>query len=72
LGGDQQHVDQAATLAWQAFDAYRAVSVEQRAAFLECIADEIMALDDVLVERAMAESGLPKARIEGERGRTMG
>jgi alpha-ketoglutaric semialdehyde dehydrogenase len=25
-----------------------------------------------LVERAMAESGLPKARIEGERGRTMG
>ncbi|MFT6405292.1 MAG: NADP-dependent aldehyde dehydrogenase, partial [Marinomonas primoryensis] len=72
LGGDQQHVDQAAALAWQAFDAYRAVSVEQRAAFLECIADEIMALDDVLVERAMAESGLPKARIEGERGRTMG
>ena len=72
LGGDQQHVDQAATLAWQAFDAYRAVSVEQRAAFLECIADEILALGDALVERAMAESGLPKARIEGERGRTMG
>ncbi|MCZ2721986.1 aldehyde dehydrogenase (NADP(+)) [Marinomonas sp. 15G1-11] len=72
LGGDQQHVDQAAALAWQAFDAYRAVSVEQRAAFLECIADEILALGDALVERAMAESGLPKARIEGERGRTMG
>lgn len=72
LGGDQQHVDQATALAWQSFDAYRTVSVEQRATFLECIADEILALGDVLVERAMAESGLPRARIEGERGRTMG
>lgn len=72
LGGDQQHVDQAAALAWQAFDAYRSVSAEQRAAFLECIADEVLALGDTLVDRAMAESGLPKARIEGERGRTMG
>lgn len=72
LGGDQQHVDQAATLAWEAFDAYRAISVEKRAAFLECIADEILSLGDVLIERAMAESGLPKVRIEGERGRTMG
>jgi acyl-CoA reductase-like NAD-dependent aldehyde dehydrogenase len=26
----------------------------------------------LLVERAMAESGLPKARLEGERGRTVG
>ncbi|MBJ7537251.1 aldehyde dehydrogenase (NADP(+)) [Marinomonas transparens] len=72
LGGDQQHVDQAMALAWQAFDIYRAISTERRAAFLECIADEILALGDVLVTRAMAETGLPQARIEGERGRTMG
>ncbi|TYL48936.1 aldehyde dehydrogenase (NADP(+)) [Marinomonas sp. IMCC 4694] len=72
LGGDQTHVNQAAELAWQAFDEYRAVSMEKRATFLECIADEILALGDALVERAMAESGLPKMRIEGERGRTMG
>ncbi|WP_191601845.1 aldehyde dehydrogenase (NADP(+)) [Marinomonas algicola] len=72
LGGDQQHVDQAAVLAWEAFDVYRAISVEQRAAFLDGIADEILALGDILVERAMAETGLPKARIEGERGRTVG
>ncbi|AEF55928.1 aldehyde dehydrogenase (NADP(+)) [Marinomonas posidonica] len=72
LGGDQQHVDQAVDLAWQAFDEYRGLSFERRAVFLEAIADEILALGEVLVERAMAESGLPKARIEGERGRTMG
>lgn len=71
-GGTKADVDQAVSAAWQAFDAYRAISTEKRAAFLECIADEILALGDVLVERAMAESGLPKARIEGERGRTMG
>ncbi|NLQ17357.1 aldehyde dehydrogenase (NADP(+)) [Marinomonas sp. M1K-6] len=72
LGGTKANVEQAAGAAWQAFDQYRALSVEQRAAFLECIADEILALGDALVERAVLESGLPKARIEGERGRTMG
>ncbi|WP_421855886.1 aldehyde dehydrogenase (NADP(+)) [Marinomonas sp.] len=72
LGGDKQHVDQAVALAWQAFDEYRASPVEVRATFLETIADEILALGDALIERAVAESGLPKARIEGERGRTMG
>ncbi|BFM50743.1 aldehyde dehydrogenase (NADP(+)) [Marinomonas sp. THO17] len=72
LGGDQQHVDQAVALAWQAFDDYRAMAHERRAEFLETIADEILALGDQLVERAMAETGLPQARIEGERGRTMG
>jgi alpha-ketoglutaric semialdehyde dehydrogenase len=31
-----------------------------------------MVLGDVLVERVMAETGLPRLRIEGERGRTVG
>ncbi|EXJ12482.1 NADP-dependent fatty aldehyde dehydrogenase [Nitrincola nitratireducens] len=38
---------------------------------MEGIANEIMALGDQLVERAMLETGLPQARIEGERGRTI-
>ena len=65
-------VDAAAVIADGAFDAYRSCSSEERAVFLEAIADEILALDDELVLRAMAESGLPRARIEGERGRTVG
>ncbi|SDB82598.1 aldehyde dehydrogenase (NADP(+)) [Acinetobacter boissieri] len=72
LGGNKDHVHQACTLAWQAFDDYRTRPFEQRAVFLETIALEIEALGDVLIERAMLESGLPRARLEGERGRTCG
>ncbi len=64
-------VQLACTLAERAFDAYRNISLQQRATFLETIADEILALGDTLVQRAIAESGLPQMRIEGERGRTM-
>ncbi|MGB0733079.1 MAG: aldehyde dehydrogenase (NADP(+)) [Pontibacterium sp.] len=72
LGGTQTHVDQAAQLAWGAFDQFRETSPELRATFLETCADEILALGDELVQRAMLETGLPQMRIEGERGRTMG
>jgi NADP-dependent aldehyde dehydrogenase len=65
-------VDRACALAWSAFDTYRETALEQRAAFLERIADNILNLGDALIERAMAESGLPRARLEGERGRTVG
>jgi 2,5-dioxopentanoate dehydrogenase len=63
-------LEQACTLAWQAFDRYRETTPEQRAKFLETIADRIMDLGPSLVERAMQESGLPQGRLEGERGRT--
>lgn len=43
-----------------------------RAAFLRAIAAEIEALGSTLIERAMQESGLPEARLTGERGRTCG
>ena len=65
-------VQLACKLAESAFDAYRNIPLQQRAVFLETIADEILALGDTLVQRAVAESGLPQVRIEGERGRTMG
>jgi 2,5-dioxopentanoate dehydrogenase len=54
-----------------AFDLYRQLSRNKRAAFLDAIAEEILALGDVLVQRAVSETGLPEARIVGERGRTM-
>ena len=69
-GGTGEHVAQACALAWTAFDRYRETSLEQRAAFLDTIAEQIEALGDALIDRAVAESGLPKARIQGERGRT--
>ncbi|MGP8291260.1 aldehyde dehydrogenase (NADP(+)) [Vreelandella zhanjiangensis] len=71
-GGTQAEVERACELAWSAFDTYRETSLEDRAKFLETIADEIESLGDALVERAVAESGLPQARIQGERGRTCG
>jgi NADP-dependent aldehyde dehydrogenase len=65
-------LERACALAWAAFDTYRETSLEARAAFLEAIAAAILALGDALIERATAESGLPRGRIEGERGRTVG
>jgi NADP-dependent aldehyde dehydrogenase len=70
--GNEQQVEDACALADAAFDSFRSTSAAQRAAFLEQIADNILDLGDTLVQRAMAETGLPQARIEGERGRTMG
>jgi 2,5-dioxopentanoate dehydrogenase len=70
--GTAADVDAACKLAATAFDPYRALPLSVRAAFLERIADGIAALGDALTERAHAETGLPKARLEGERGRTVG
>src|ERR1700743_2838519 len=69
-GGSVANVALACELAQQAFDPYRALPLTLRAEFLERIADGITALGDTLIQRAKEESGLPKARLEGERGRT--
>lgn len=66
------HAAEACALAEAAFPAYAALSPDARAAFLEAVAKQILAIGDVLIERAMQESGLPRARLEGERGRTVG
>ncbi|CAI9120441.1 aldehyde dehydrogenase (NADP(+)) [Brytella acorum] len=62
----------ACALADAAFDTYRHTSLSARATFLDAVATEIEALGEPLIERAHAESGLPVARLTGERGRTMG
>lgn len=67
-----QEVNLALQKANRAFIEYKRISQQIRAEFLETIAQEILNLGDKLVIRAMAESNLPKARIEGEIGRTVG
>ena len=71
-GAGPNELERACALAEAALDRYRETSLEQRAAFLENIASNILALGDELIERCMSETGLPRARLEGERGRTVG
>ena len=61
----------ACQLADAAVEPYRALPLEERARFLEAIAQRILDLGPALIERASQESGLPAARLEGERGRTV-
>ncbi|TBN06854.1 aldehyde dehydrogenase (NADP(+)) [Hyunsoonleella flava] len=67
----EAEVNEAVNLAWDAFKVYRKVSGEKRAAFLNAIADEILALDQELIDMYTMESGLPEGRANGERGRTI-
>lgn len=71
-GATKADVEQAAALAAEAFGPYRSLPYETRATFLEAIAEHIEAIGDDLIVRVMAETGLPRARLEGERGRTTG
>lgn len=64
-------VDTALLAADHAFSTYRVTTGEQRAVFLERIADELVALGDELIVRGHLETGLPQARLLGERGRTV-
>ena len=70
--GTPAHVDAAARAAEAAFPAYSATTREARAAFLDRIADEIDARGPAITEIGTQETGLPAARLEGERGRTTG
>src|SRR5580704_13762050 len=70
--GGRAEVDLACRLAQEAFDSFRETSLAVRAQFLREIARGILDLGDTLIERACAETGLPKGRVEGERGRTVG
>jgi len=67
-----EQVKEAVASAEAAASVFRRASLAKRAEFLRTCAAEIMALGDSLVERAVAESGLPQGRIEGERARTCG
>ncbi len=64
-------INNAIIKAEKAFVKYSKRSGMEKAKFLETIADEILALGDYLIERCHEETALPKARLIGERGRTV-
>ncbi len=65
-------IDTAAHAAEDAFWSYGYSSREDRAAFLNTIADEIEARAEEITEIGCSETGLPEGRLNGERGRTTG
>ena len=65
-------VDQAAIAARKAFRSYSKKSRFERSNFLRTIADEMDKLGEEITEIGSKETGLPKGRLEGERGRTTG
>lgn len=70
--GRVSDVSAAVTAAEQAFEVYGYSSRQTRATFLNRIADEIDVLGDDITAVGCAETGLPEARLIGERGRTTG
>ena len=64
-------VDRAAVAAEEAFLSYGGLSAAERAAFLRRIGDEIDARGDEITAIGTSETGLPEARLIGERGRTV-
>ncbi|MFD2568798.1 aldehyde dehydrogenase (NADP(+)) [Pseudotenacibaculum haliotis] len=66
-----EEIHEAVALASQAFAEFRSISGERKAAFLNAIADEILALDTELIQTYCSETGLPEGRAMGERGRTV-
>ncbi|MGB5558143.1 MAG: aldehyde dehydrogenase (NADP(+)) [Paracoccaceae bacterium] len=70
--GTPSHVNAAAVAAEEAFWSYGYSSREDRATFLNAIAEEIEARGAAINEIGTSETGLPEARLQGERGRTVG
>ena len=70
--GTSADVDAAAKAAEAAFESYGYSTRAQRAAFLNAIADQIEARADAITQIGTQETGLPEARLQGERGRTTG
>ncbi len=65
-------VDRAVGAAEAAYSTYANTSRADRAAFLRKIAEEIEARGEEITKIGSQETGLPTARLEGERGRTTG
>ena len=65
-------VETACQAARTAFRPYSQTTRATRAAFLNRIADEIDLLGDQITDIGSRETGLPEARLIGERGRTTG
>lgn len=67
-----EQVDAACLAARRDFRAYSRTTRDQRAAFLREIATQMDVLGAEITETGTQETGLPAARLDGERGRTTG
>ena len=67
-----EELNTAAEAASEAFTTYSKSSAAERAALLRTIAAGLEAASAQIVPRAMLETGLPEARLQGEVGRTCG
>ncbi|MCC5954681.1 MAG: aldehyde dehydrogenase (NADP(+)) [Natronohydrobacter sp.] len=70
--GTPEHIARAAEAAEAAFWSYGYSTRDTRAALLDAIAAEIDLRGDAITAIGTQESGLPEARLIGERGRTVG
>lgn len=70
--GTPEMVAEACAAAEEAFWTYAYSTRAARASFLESCADEIEARGAEITAIGCAETGLPEARLDGERGRTTG
>src|SRR6056297_1064310 len=70
--GTPDLVEIACSAAEAAFVTYARTSAKARAEFLNAIADEIEVRAEEITETGSRETGLPEARLQGERGRTTG
>jgi NADP-dependent aldehyde dehydrogenase len=68
----ESEIARALELAEESFPIYRSQKPEAIAAFLEAIAAGLESLGEELIARSRTETGLPEARLTGERARTTG
>jgi NADP-dependent aldehyde dehydrogenase len=68
----EEQLTTATSAAAAAYPSFSTLEPETHAGFLEAIADNIEAIGEELITRASQETGLPAARLQGERARTTG
>ena len=68
----EEQLKAATAAAAGAFASFSTLDPETHAGFLEAIADNIEGIGEELIIRAGQETGLPSARLQGERARTTG
>jgi 2,5-dioxopentanoate dehydrogenase len=68
----EEQLKTATSAAAEAYPSFSTLDPETHAAFLEAIAGNIEAIGEELIVRAGQETGLPAARLQGERARTTG
>jgi len=64
-------VERAVNAAERDFNSFRGLPHSRRAEFLQAIAEQLRNSEGELIERAIAETGLPLARLQGELTRTV-